>query len=343
MIETKEKIQMTNFNDKRKQQMGVRSMADLRRSGKVTGGLNTKLFVNGPVEFDCLKNQWSRQEMLGVIGDSGVGKSEVVLCFFKEILLNNPNSCAVYVSLEMTDEKISQRWYKLTEDCPEVSERLYVISRYDENGKSREVSMGWIKKELVKYREVIGDVVSFAIDHIHCLGENDPSTLNSIMITLKEMAVEMNAFGIAMAQVNKGAGQKGEVPLDSDAVLGCSQFKYICSDIMQIHRPILRLEEDAKMSIMGWGYCKIREADKADKVKRGQNKLLAYDIDTRSFKKMSTPEYSTFKLYYNELLEMKSAEEKHKSFTYDLVKEVVSPNGKVVVITEKFSGDSGDL
>ena len=52
---------MTTFNDKRKQQMGVRSLADLKRSGKVTGGLNTKLFVNGPDEFDCLKNKWSRQ------------------------------------------------------------------------------------------------------------------------------------------------------------------------------------------------------------------------------------------------------------------------------------------
>jgi hypothetical protein len=203
--------------------------------------------------------------------------------------------------------------------------------------------MGWIKRELMRYREVIGDVVTFAIDHIHCLGENDPSTLNSIMVTLKEMAVELNAFGIPMAQVNKGAGQKGEVPLDADAVLGCSQFKYICSDIMQLHRPILRLEEDAAISVLGWGYCKIREADKTDKVKRGQNKLLAYDLDTRSFRKMATPEYSTFKMFYNTLLEMKSAEEKHKSFTYDLVKEVISPNGKVVTITEKFSGDSGDL
>ena len=243
----------------------------------------------------------------------------------------------------MTDEKISQRWFKLTEECPEISDRLYVISRYDESGKSREVSMPWIKKELVKYREVIGDVAVFAIDHIHCLGENDPSTLNSIMITLKEMAVELNAFGIPMAQVNKGAGQKGEVPLDADAVLGCSQFKYICSDIMQIHRPILRLEEEAKISVMGWGYCKIREAHKEDKVKRGQNKLLAYDVETRGFKKMSTAEYSTFKLYYNELLAMKSAEEKHKSFTYDLIKEVVSPSGKVVTVVEKFSGDNGDL
>jgi hypothetical protein len=45
---------MTSFNDKRKQQMGVRSLADLKRSGKVSGGLNTKLFINGPKEFDCL-------------------------------------------------------------------------------------------------------------------------------------------------------------------------------------------------------------------------------------------------------------------------------------------------
>ena len=306
---------VTNFTEKRKQQMGVKSLADLKRSGKVTGGLNTKLFVNGPDEFDCLKNKWSRQELLGVIGDSGVGKSEVVLYFFRHVLKNNPNSCAVYVSLEMTDEKISQRWFKLTEDCPEISERLYVISRYDENGKSREVSMGWIKRELLKYREVIGDVATFAIDHIHCLGENDPSTLNSIMITLKEMAVELNAFGIPMAQVNKGAGQKGEVPLDADAVLGCSQYKYICSDIIQIHRPILRLEEEAKVSVMSWGYCKIREASKDDKVKRGQNKLLAYDIETRGFRKMNSPEYTMFKQYYNMLLEMKSAEEKHNAHT----------------------------
>jgi len=57
---------------------------------------------------------------------------------------------------------------------------------------------------------------------------------------------------------------------------------------------------------------------------------------------MSTPEYSTFKLYYNELLAMKSAEEKNKAYTYDLQKEVVGPNGKVIIISEKFSGDVGN-
>lgn len=331
-----------SFMDQRKKQMGVRSLGDLKRSGKVSGGMNEKLFVQGPTDFDCIFNKWSRQELLGLIGDSGCGKSEVVLHFFKTILVNNPKSAAVYVSLEMTDEKISQRWFAMTQDCPEIADRLYVISRYNEDGLSRDISMKWIKKELMKYKEVIGDVIAFSIDHVHCLGENDPSTLNSMMITLKEMAVELNAFGIPLAQVNKGAGQKGEVPLDADAVLGCSQFKYICSDIIQIHRPILRLEEEAKMSVMAWGYCKIREANKLDKVKRGQNKLMLYDIETRSFRKMTSAELSTFKLYYNELLAMKSAEEKHKSFTYDISKEIVQKDGKVVIINEKFSGSVGD-
>ena len=327
-----------NFAEKRKKQSGIFSLGDKRRAGLVTGGLNPALFVNGPEEFDCLVNKWSRQELLGLIGDSGVGKSEVVLAMFKVILENNPESNAIYVSLEMTDQKISERWYKMTKDNPELGDRLYIISRYDENGKSRKVSMDWIKRQLNYYRENLGDVCVFAIDHIHCLGENDASTLNSIMITLKEMAVEMNAFGIPMAQVNKGSGQKGEVPLDADAVLGCSQFKYICSDIIQIHRPILRLEEDAKISVMGWGYCKVREADKKDKVKRGQNKLLIYDQDKRCLRKLNNTEFTLFKNFYNMLLEIKSEERDNKAFTYDIKKTIIKKDGSEVVVNEKFSG-----
>jgi ABC-type dipeptide/oligopeptide/nickel transport system ATPase component len=331
-----------NFAEKRKAQMKISSIADLKRSGKISGKLNPALFVHGPEEFDCLVNKWSRQELLGLIGDSGVGKSEVVLQFFKHILQKNPDSSAVYVSLEMTDEKIGQRWFKITEDCPELAERLFILSRYDENGKSREVNVHWIKKELMRYKEVVGDIVTFAIDHVHCLGENDASTLNSLFITLKEMCVELNACGIAMAQVNKSSGQKGEVPLDADSVLGCSQMKYICSDIIQIHRPIFRLEEEAGMSVLSWGYVKTREAHKDDKVRKGQNKLLFYDNESRSFRKMNLEEMGRFKMFYNSLLEMKSAEEKQKAFTYDIQKEITTKDGRKILVTEKFSGDSGD-
>ena len=145
-----------NFAEKRKKQSGIFSLGDKRRAGLVTGGLNPALFVNGPEEFDCLVNKWSRQELLGLIGDSGVGKSEVVLAMFKVILENNPDSNAIYVSLEMTDQKISERWYKMTKDNPELGDRLFIISRYDDNGKSRKVSMEWIKRELNRYRENLG-------------------------------------------------------------------------------------------------------------------------------------------------------------------------------------------
>lgn len=332
-----------NFAEKRRSQAGIRSLGELRRKGKVKRGSDPDLFVHGTPEFDCLVHKWSRKEVLGVIGDSGVGKSEVVLQIMKDILISNPESCGVYVSLEMTDQEIAKRWFDMTGDDEDLADRLFILSRYDEEGKSREgISMRWIKENLNIYKDAIGDVSVFTIDHLHVIGENDPSTLNSIMVQTKEMAVNLNALGIPMAQVNKSAGGKGEIPLDADSVLACSQFKYIANNIIQIHRPILRLEEDAKLSVLGWGYAKVREAHKNDKVKRGQNKLLAYDRDLRMLRKMTTEEYTVFKLYYNTLLEMKSAEERNKAFSYDLTKEVKGKDGKVVQIKEIFSGDRSE-
>ncbi len=334
------KVKRDEIAIQRRNKAGIKSMGDLRRSGKVTGKINPALFVHGPKEFDLLYNKWSRQEVLGIVGDSSSGKSEVVLYAMKHILESQPQSVAIYVSLEMTDEKISSRFYQMCQDNEELADRFYVISRYDEDGKAKNVSMPWIKKEIQRYKDELGDVSVYAIDHIHCLGENDPSTLNSMMIVLKEMAVSLNCLGIALAQVNKGSGQKGEVPLDADSVLACSQFKYIASDILQIHRPIARFEDHAGFSVLGYGYCKIREAHPEDKIKKLQNKLLVYIPETRSFRQMDNGEVTVFKQYYNELLAQKSAEEKNKAYAYDISKEITGSNGKTVTIKEVFSGDA---
>ena len=183
-----------NFLEKRKNQLGIKSLGDLRREGKVSGGINPALFVHGPELFDLLVNKWARAEVMGVVGDSSVGKSELALYFMKGILLNNPKSCAIYVSLEMTNEKIGARWYPMCGNNEHLADQLFPISRYDEDGKSKEISIDFIKKEVIKYRDSIGDVVALCIDHIHVLGENDPSTLNSIMIALKETNSDKN-FG----------------------------------------------------------------------------------------------------------------------------------------------------
>lgn len=332
------------FSQKRREQAGFRSVGESFRKGRVKRGSDPDLFVHGTPEFDCLVHKWSRKEVVSFIGDSGVGKTEVILQNAVDMLRNNPKSCFVYVSLEMTDQEIAMRLFKMTEEGEEdVLDRFFILSRYDEDGNARDdVNMGWIKRNLNLYKDSVDDIVGFCIDHIHVLGENDPSSLNSIMVAIKEMAVNLNAVAMPLAQVNKSSGGKGEIPLDADSVLACSQLKYISNNIIQIHRPILRLEEDAGVSILGWGYAKIREANKKDPVKRGQNKLLAYDRELRVLRKMTTEEYTVFKLYYNTLLEMKSAEERNKAFSYDITKEVEGKDGKKVQIKEIFSGDSGD-
>lgn len=331
-----------DFAQKRKQQNKIRSLGDLKREGKVNKAnkANPK-FVNGPVEFDCLTEKWSRGEVLGVVADSGSGKTEVVLYSAKSILKNNPNGVFVFVSLEMTTQKIYDRWEDITQDCPELMDRFYIVSRYDDEGKPEDISMGWILQKLVMHKQTLGDVISFAIDHLHIIGENDATQLNSIVFKVKEMAVELNAFGILLAQVSKGHGQKGEVPLSADAVYGCSQFKWACTDIIQIHRPIKRLEGDAGISVMAWGYAKIREPKKNDKVKEGINKLLLYDLDGRKFRQLTNDEKMTFKHYYDILVEIKQQEEKFKAYSYDTSTEVVAPNGKVISIPSKtgFTGN----
>ena len=333
---------MTNLAKKRLEQAGIKSLGDLKRSGAVTAGLNPELLIKGSEEFDCLVNGWQRGEVQVREGDSGSGKTETVLIDAKEILKNNPKSNFVFISLEMTDQKISERWFKMVGDDEDLADRFFVISRYDQNGRSRNISLKWIKAELYRYKEQLGDIAAWCLDHMHAVGDNDPSTLNSMMIMTKEMSVETNSYGIVLAQVSKGAGQKGEVPLDADSILGCSQAKYIASEIIQIHRPILRLEEEAKMSVMGWGYVKIREPDENDPIKRGQNRLLIYDQKIRTLRKMTTEEYTRFKMFYNMLLEMKSAEEKSKAFTYDLQKEIINKDGQKIIIKEKFSGSFAD-
>ena len=335
---------INNLMEKRKKQNNIKSMYDMYTDGEVKNVVDRSLFIHGPDNFDCLINKWAKTQVYGIMGDSGTGKSETVLTFMPSILESNPDEIVVGVNLEMTNQDVFERIYKICRGERELIERFYSVSRYKDDGTTNDVSMEWIKREVKRVKDVTGKAVSaLYVDHIHCLGENDPSTLNSIMISLKEMAVELNCAVFALAQVNKSSSGKGELPLDADAVLGCSQFKYIATDIIQIHRPILRLEEEAGLNVLSWGYCKVRKPHKDDPVKRGQNKLLIYESDNCTFRPLTVDEYFTFTHYYSTLLEMRSAEEKKKAFSYDIQKKVVRPDGSEVILKSKFSGGGEEI
>lgn len=326
-----------DFQKKRLEQLGVESLGSFK--GNAGAVRDEKSLVYGPKEFDNLFYGWSRGELMGILGDSSSGKTEVVLMSMADILRNNPDSYAVFVSLEMKTDRLANRFLDMVKDDIDISDRFLVISRYDKDGKSKDISMKSIKSELLKVREAVGDVVTFCIDHLHAVGENDVSSLNSICLTVKEMCVELDAFGMLLGQVSKGHGKGGEVPLTADAVYSASQYKWVCSDILQIHRPIKRYEDEAKLSVMGYSYVKIREPHKDDKLKVGQNKLLKYDLEKRSLVKMDINDYTNFKMYYSAVLEAREKEEKKTAHEYDLSKEITTKEGKVITINERFSGE----
>lgn len=322
-----------DFNKIRMKKSGKESLGDMLRSGKVSKEVNPELFVRGPEEFDCLYDRWSRGEVLTILGASGIGKTEVVLYFLKEILKNNESGCCCFVSLEMTPQKIAIRFFAMLEEHEQhLADRFYVISNFDDEGKCKGMTTEMILKELDEYRAVTGDLIAWGLDHLHIVEKMKDQDINKIAQELKNIAVSTNSLCMALSQVPKGKAQKGDVPLEADAPFGCSQLKWIAAYTMQIHRPLIRIEHATGTNILCWSYPKIREQSEKDGVKVGQNKLIAYEPTKREFRPINAEESSMFSIWYEMVLEERKEEENDSSHAYDTSYIKVDNNGNEISV-----------
>lgn len=302
----------------RNKQSSKKSLGDLFREGRVKLGINPELFINGPADFDCLHDRWARKEILTVLGASGIGKSEVVLYFLKEILKNNPEGTVCFISLEMATEKIAQRVFGMLDEGEEhLMDRFHVVSNFHDDGTCKALGTEGILLELKDIKNTYGDLLAFGLDHLHIVEQESNQDNNKVAQELKNIATTTNSFGIILSQVPKGKPQKGDIPLEADSAYNCSQLKWISSFIIQIHRPLIRIEEQLKLNILSWSYVKIREQNKEDGVKVGQNKLLLYDMESRKFKDLSREQLAMFSQYYQMVLELRAEEEDSTAFVYD--------------------------
>lgn len=302
-----------SFLDKRKEQLGVKSLGDKIKSGKIKTEINPNLFVHGPPEFDNLVDRWAKKEVMGLIGGSGAGKTECVMYFFKHILENSKNddSIVIFVSLEMTDDRIAQRWTRLVGENSPLSDRFFVISNFDEQGKARELTTDTILAECEKIKQCLGvEVNAISIDHLHIIKLMQGQDLNRVCQKVKDIAVSMNSFLILLSQTTKGkSGSYNDNPLDKDSSFGCSQFTWIASWVMTIHQPLGRLKGTIDMNVLAWSYQKIREKKKKDGVQEGIYELTKYDIETGNISPLDRGEMALFKTYYNDVLEMRKQDE----------------------------------
>lgn len=327
-----------NFNDKRKSQSGIKSLSDLQREGKVTGKIDPAKFVKGPEKIDCLARPWHRGDLTGLLAGAGVGKTSFVLYIFRHILLNNPEGVVVFVSLEMTAGEIAEKWFKATEDCPEIAERFYIIENYDEDGKSRDLTAQQVKFELRKIKETLGQTVhAFALDHLHEININGAMDYNPVCKELKNIAVELDTHGFILSQTTKGKGQ-GDIPVPKDGCYGTSRFEWLMTNILTVFQPLKRVQKECNLPILAWQYAKIRYKNKSDKVKEDMNYLLYFDFITEDLRELDRNEKTDFAMWYEKVLELRQNEEKFKSYQFDLSTEIRGENGKIVKLDKIVGG-----
>lgn len=327
-----------DFAAKRKEQSGIKSLSDLQREGKITGKVDPTKYVNGPKKIDCLARPWHRGDLTGILAGTGVGKTSFVLYMFKHILLNNPDGIVVFVSLEMTAAEIAEKWFKSTEENPEIAERFYIIENYDDEGKSRELTAQMIKFELKKIKETLGQTIhAFALDHIHEINVNGSADYNPVCKELKNVAVELDTHGFILSQTTKGKGI-GDVPVPKDGCYGTSKFEWLMTNILTVFQPLRRVQKECNLPVLAWQYAKIRYKNAKDKVREDMNYLLKFDYETEDLVELDRNEKVDFELYYEKVQELRQNEEKFKSFQFDLSTTVEGKDGKVVKLDKIIGG-----
>lgn len=333
-----------NFLEARKAQTKIRSLGDLQRQRMSKQIENLSKAVNGPKMIDCLIRRWLRGgDMTGILAGSGIGKTTFIMFILKHILLNNDEGFVVFVSLEMTADEILEKWEKMTQDCPELSDRFYIIENYDEFDKCKELSVKDIKLELSKLKTIIGQtLIAYALDHLHEISiDGAVKDYNPICRELKNMTVELDTHGFILSQTTKGKGV-GDIPVPKDGCFGTSRYENLMTNILTIFQPLLRVQREADLPILGWQYAKIRYKNRGDKVRENMNYLLYFDYDSEDLRELNKAEKAEFAMYYEKVLELRQNEEKFKSYQFDLSDTVVGKDGKEVKLTRIVGGGNPD-
>jgi hypothetical protein len=334
-----------NFTEKRKAQLGIKSVGDMLSKGNIGSKVDPAKFVRGPKIMDCLVRPWTRGDLSLLLGAPGIGKTSTMLWIFKHILLNNPEGVVVMVSLEMTASEIIEKWILATKNHPEISDRFYIIENYNEDGTSKALTAKGIKHEVQKIKEVLNTtIIATFIDHLHQCNINGALDYNPVVDLIKEMAVEIDTHVFLASQTTKGKAGKGDTPISRDGAFGTSKAEWLSTNIITIFQPLIRVQKEADLPILAFAYQKIRYKNKADKLKEAMNYLLYFDHDSQDLRELTRQEKADFSMYYERVLELMQNEEKFKSFQFDVSETVVGKDGREVKLTKIIGGSNpGEL
>jgi hypothetical protein len=326
------------FTEKRKEQNKVNSLGDLARAGKISGKVDPKKMIHGPKTMDCLVRPWCKGDITMLLAGAGIGKTSTILYIFKHILTNNADGVVVFVSLEMTASEIAEKWFKLTANEPELSDRFFIVENYDEFGVSKALTVEGIKFEVRKIKETLNqEILATCCDHLHQVNNPSAPDFNPVMDEFKAMAVELDTHLFVPSQTTKGKGV-GDIPIPKDGTYGCSKAEWLATNIISIFQPLLRVQKEVQLPVLGWCYQKIRYKHKDDKVKEAMNYLLYFEHDTQNLRELTRQEKADFAMWYEKVQELRANEEKYKTFQFDLSEVIKAPDGKEIKLDRIVGG-----
>lgn len=324
---------------------GIKSAAERLKDNK-PGEAGER--VPGPAYLDCLENGWRKSEVLGLIGGTGVGKTQKTLSIIKEFLINNPKEIAIFFSLEMPAREIVARAATLF-----GKHNTALLSRFfveDNESLEHQINYQDIISKIEVTRKLRGkEVCVVAIDHLQALGKEVDTrkklhfglrgssdrelgygpikTLTDKLLCkhMKTLAKHLNVFLIVQNQTTKSRGEQGDIPLGIDAAYGTAFFEWFCDYILTIWQPIMRVYDKTSLRVLAWRYCKIRNKGKTDGTQVFRNHALLYDEETGEFRKMTPQEFSEFDDWRQEARRIRKEERERKEVDYATSPERILP------------------
>lgn len=232
-------------------------------------------------------------QVMGLVGGSGVGKSEVALNAFKGFVHFNPDYIHLFVPLEQPKREIAVRWQRLCGEETRLHDRVHILDNYNDDGTFRALSLTDIGEEIKRLEKSTGRKVGcVVVDHVGALkkvtknGENQG--LMDLFHAMKPLALETNTFLIMQSQAPREKAGSGDLELNKDAAYGSVFFESYCDYLMTIWQPLKRCYASGAPLITAYKFCKIRHKDqKKDSLQEDACYRLLFDPETGRFSEVT--------------------------------------------------------
>lgn len=321
--------------------------------------------IYGPKVWDRTKEGWRLGECMGLIAGTGIGKTALSLYAIHEVIKNSENAKDLvhfFFSLEMPSRQIIKRWRKLCKDDVECFKKLYVI---DNRRKDRRIGWQEIYKTVTdtcKMNNTRPGII--VIDHMRALSSRIDSqgtpnfdvaksmetgwgsrflnaTDQHMCRIMDDVAEMLNCFLIVQNQSSKTTSEEGDIPMGVNSAFGTSYFGFHCDYIMTVWQPLKRIQNQTRMKVTGWKYCKIREQDSEDGVEIDTKHVLLFDQQTGGLRKFTPEELEDFRKWNKIAIKVRHMEKRgdipDDQYVEDTVQDV-----KLKLALKRFSGPENE-